>query len=798
MRALVYLILAATWLGDTGPVQAAKPSKRLSGGELVLRLLEVKTRGAAYYELSRRANPEEAGDESTFRAGHREPEVVLCPQRGGLPPVYLVLSRFLDENPGTPPLLPRLLEGVLRRRSELLIDAFSATGERIAPFGGNNVLDDGIVEDLDGDGLIERACRTNYGIDGVARVQVLEVSTIGTVAEPRFAVLYNWGEREEWDYRFVRRGGRVEIEVGPVTAEGVRPEVTFRWDEKARRFAGPAAGDHFRVLHAGEVWRELERLRAEGLEFPPDPEFVPPVDPFERVSPEVARRVAAAKPYVAGSLRSLTNAEILRYMGKGSSVSQLEMEAFQLNRLPARFWDLPPREAALALVETNRTAHHRSGYELSMRAPGRTLATGTVRGTARSAPCYERSSVHTFLKVAPGGSSFVRVQTSTAGTVFRDLVDDRETYEVRELPIPYREARHVLNVVVALKDVRSSEVEGKRPDEAFLASTADGSAEVEARGPKGVILTKVSGTPFGSVAERWTGGYSDAIALSLATYLLEEALPERLGRAWVALAPEAGQHVFDHDLPDPPLSKAERDKLTERGARLLARFSPDASDLSFAMVSATVRMAGNQALGELAGRIEEIQASRFDDSEPAQQLKSECAVALRKIRSAGRTEVLTAWASSEEPGSMWAVRELLRSDPASAIPALELWLERTTGDAARQVFAALARVAPDRARDLARGLSAERRRDLAVAAAGLETPDAMDVAELIRVATAATTAWEQRLAAIRLLVPPEEPLRHPGPEVDRTLFQLLEPQPGDTLRFAVALASRALALRRSA
>ncbi len=211
-----------------------------SGEELARELVPAATRLAALQELARRANQtRREGDPSLVVENDSEPETVVCRQADGKEPVYVVLCKSLPDlgdssvgdsypvarpaelfppepAPANAPVAPS--RPPLERRSDLVIIAFNARGEEITPFGGDNVLEDGVLADFTGDGRIERADNVNFGVDGVKQVQVLVISAIQTpTARPLLAVLYNWGEQANWNYEFVSRpeDGTVEVRLGP-------------------------------------------------------------------------------------------------------------------------------------------------------------------------------------------------------------------------------------------------------------------------------------------------------------------------------------------------------------------------------------------------------------------------------------------------------------------------------------------------------------------------------------------------------------------------------------------------------
>ena len=230
-------------------------------------------------------------------------EVIVCPQGKGEKPIYMVLTEFdlpntstnhrfsgypvekPEELFGPPPEYPEEPippHGKLDKRGNLVIYAFTAEGKGLSPFGGNNMLDAGIIADMNGDGVVERADMVNYGVGGVAHAMVLEVCTAAEQPRPLLRVLYNWGPKNDWDYQFADRDGdgRIEIEFGPVIApDVVKPKVAFAWDKAKGGYIAAPGGEnaHLRVLPWTDydhepIWRQLEQFKKQKLTFPIDPE----------------------------------------------------------------------------------------------------------------------------------------------------------------------------------------------------------------------------------------------------------------------------------------------------------------------------------------------------------------------------------------------------------------------------------------------------------------------------------------------------------------------------------------------
>src|SRR5205085_4167395 len=116
------------------------------GPELIERLQNDATRTDALMKLVERGKGE-AGE-------RRDPLLTICPQEDGKPPLYVVLSKFLAEKDAVPADTATLFgpPSPGRRMNERLIDVFKADGTLINPFGGDNVIDDGVLLDLNGDG----------------------------------------------------------------------------------------------------------------------------------------------------------------------------------------------------------------------------------------------------------------------------------------------------------------------------------------------------------------------------------------------------------------------------------------------------------------------------------------------------------------------------------------------------------------------------------------------------------------------------------------------------------------------
>src|SRR5205823_2858253 len=132
------------------------------GEQLIEQLKNDATRSSAYFELARRAGDLKEKSEAEFAEHHRSPELVVCPQGEGQPPIYVLLSDFLGRDRGRngfdgadDKIFKAAAPGT--RRKKKLIEAFTAAGKRIKPFGGANVVEDGLFADINGDGRVLKA-----------------------------------------------------------------------------------------------------------------------------------------------------------------------------------------------------------------------------------------------------------------------------------------------------------------------------------------------------------------------------------------------------------------------------------------------------------------------------------------------------------------------------------------------------------------------------------------------------------------------------------------------------------------
>ncbi|MHC4202595.1 MAG: hypothetical protein ACYSU0_21595, partial [Planctomycetota bacterium] len=435
---------------------------------LVRRLRAKATRLKAFHELAKRDEPDKTPAFEEFCNDHGSPELVVCPQPAGGETIYVLLYDYLaDHSDGlgefgepesiTFPDTPHAGRGQTERKRDLAIDAFTASGRRVTPFGGNNVVSDGLMCDINGDGFIERADHTPYSLRHKGHMTVLEIERVAEKAELLFAVIYN-GKTDDWHYDFTDEDadGVVEIVLGPRRGETVEAKVKYVWDPAARTYVGPegAPGDHYRVIdHARNVFREVRRVAKDG--------GIPSEEAGTRASQgeeddeddgssfslttrygfpgEGRAKAAKATPYSYSSLAGLSNEEITRWMGRGRGPAPPVEGVMLYDRLPPGFWSLAPREAALATVELNRSDKHKAAYSLGF-VDGEAPETGSVFYYYDSDDSYTARDAHYCIYVGTDESYLAYASTASHGIVGHDYAMDVEQVNLCRLELDPRDA----------------------------------------------------------------------------------------------------------------------------------------------------------------------------------------------------------------------------------------------------------------------------------------------------------------------------------------------------------------------
>lgn len=605
-----------------------EPFARMSGAELAQRLTDEASRPRAFYELWRRAFPTRDHGFTRFSEYHFDPQVVVCPQGEGSPPIYLLLSgslpRSTDRDAYVVPNPDELFRsipppGLWKHEGRPTIEAFDGGGRPLEPFGGDNVLEGQLV-DINGDGFIERIETTHLFVEGINAAHVLTVQVVRPKADPLFALVLNWGANE-WGYRLsdMERSGVRAIEIGPRTREGIKPKAVFQWDPSRHTFVGPT-GVHFRVLDHAPDRDELSRLKASDFQFPTDPDAltgVPPADHDERPDGSIASRPPPANAYHAGTLAALSDSELLRYMGRGRSAWDFENEHRAQNRLPDGFWNNDAKAAALALAEANRSESHRNQYLLALddRDGNAAPATCSIAFSYTSALCYNAVSSCYFLRVDPKESYLAYAREWSGGAVFYNLVHDQPAFDLRFCPLPYQDARRVAEVIWWLDRVRSHDASAAASDWTFavsrrILSTADGHDILVLRDAGGRPLLSREGRQWADrLPARWLGEYDRETFVNFAEFLITEALPKRLGTAWAQYEPKHRQDMLARGTDAPQYTEQEIAHLREVVRKMLELYTPGQQRISFRILGMAAQAGGALPVPGAASRLRAIEAA---------------------------------------------------------------------------------------------------------------------------------------------------------------------------------------------
>jgi hypothetical protein len=456
------------------------------GAKLVQALLLPETRLEAFRELYRRT---ESKRDRTSLNRFFNTEVIICPQATGAP-IYIVLCDEAD----APPLedadsfgsknLERLFPAKSlpafstappnERKRGKVVFAYQADGTKSAPFDSYDLLE-GYLMDINQDGLVECIQSTNYQRKETRDdFQVLEIRQVaGEKARRIFRAVIN-DATDDWGWELRPGNGSFVLQLGPkkdvpetekrsflADSKYVLTSVAaeFRWNKATQRYEGPSGspGKHFLVLDpAKNIWQELAEVEKQPrFAVLSSPESSPSLVTEETPTPPSPLPVAKGS-WIYHSLAGKSDDELLRIMTKGKNASDVEIEKDYAVHVPEKFWDMPPKQAALALIQANR------GAEAMQRLP---LAIDDLDGigppkAGETGFEWLSGSGLTILKYRPGESvfSFSLVQVNPMGAGKAEV--EAAVHKMKEIPISDELARQTYEVIWWLSRIRT------RPDEA--------------------------------------------------------------------------------------------------------------------------------------------------------------------------------------------------------------------------------------------------------------------------------------------------------------------------------------------
>ena len=279
-------------------------------------------------------------------------------------------------------------------------------------------------------------------------------------------------------------------------------------------------------------------------------------------------------------------------------------------RLPQDFWTLPAKQAAAALVEINRTEQHRRKYR---------LAIDDRDGRQPPDACsirYSHRPHRSLFTCDP--SYFLRVDAETAYLTYAgatgrrvrlsSIVEDQPTYDLRYAALSWKDGKHVADVIWWLRHVRTW-----NPFEDSLRgmsySSADGRGALRLHSPRGVEV-EVGGRVWAcdAISERWQGHFVEETLVNFIDYLLQNALPSRLGEQWARQEPscrEGSWRLVEMKLRNEKEAKCQAQREQELAQQyrrqvgpLIGLYSADESRLPYSMLRIAVDAAGDSTLTE--------------------------------------------------------------------------------------------------------------------------------------------------------------------------------------------------------
>ncbi|WP_367872679.1 hypothetical protein [Luteolibacter sp. Populi] len=589
-------------------------------------------------------------------------------------------------------------------------------GKEIRPFGGNNLISGGYLFDFDHDGILDRADSTYHEVKRTEEmeVQVFTLETVERVPRCLLRVIYNWhpdkaDHANDWSFACTDGDGDgiVEISFGPdsVDYEIEEPVFTFRYDPATKTYT---AGEipkhsHIRVLKEGERLEEI--AKGGGLGYPV-------IDPEKKADEKAPLPDPPLKTYVFQSLKEASDQEVAAFFhGKASKDRLGDPDDAMPNQMPGGFWTMAPKEAALALVEANRSKAHRRDWRIAVddrhgiAPPG----SGWWILDAGSSGCYSFSAQLFALRFGTEQAWLMATDYNNNGVVGRNPLADQPGYTARVIPLSQAEARFLAETLFWLDRIRSYSILDEDYRGSMRSSTADGGAELDLL----VNGRPVQGTGYQTVwsdflSARWEGEYDREACINFASQVLRGALPEHLGERW-RVAPEIDRRSLATPLEDRLAPRLGEDARQQLAGNLRTAFARHWADpLPPPALAKLVISAGEEALAELRPELERLRESlpevNAEDKEfealekrfgfdamrnntpgeseeelkdkarheklekkrrfmPGPVLREPVADALRKLDIAGNAKRLEKAADANDAMSRWALDRLRKSFP---------------------------------------------------------------------------------------------------------------------------------------
>lgn len=559
----------------------------------------------------------------------------------------------------------------------------------------------------------------------------------------------------------------------------------------------------------------------------------------------------ASRPYSYASLKSLTDDEIVEYMGRGKSMLNLEHDALPKTVLPKGFWKMPPKTAALAFAEANRGTEHRMEYKLGFNEPAGDQPPASGHITFADIAAHANVRTHYFLRFDPKDSYLDYGREFDRWSFFREI-----DYDFRHVPLSYEEAVHMAHVIWWLGRLKTISQPGSFSDQYGSmggGTSADGTGRMTLVGDNRPASMEAKGTVWAmsSIPLAWRGGkVDDNLLLNATSFLLAQSFQEYLGTRWSSLEPKRDRSASARDRTARTYPKPG-DPVSLNARRFISLWTPGQKRISSPIMLQAIHAAGDFLWSDLetslteigrvlpdAGKkprsreeiyrdmdrisreikdpkdrisrmdalVEELKQGRWDTDTSLPDLHKAINSSLQKLRLADRPAELAKLACSEEQDAMWALGRLREVDQRRYVNTLEWLLKNSKDESKRRVFDQIAKADRAKAEELARKVPAGRASDLSIGAYSVldkakAIPDeAQRVKSLIQLASDQKNERIDRSHAVDQLVPNGNPLRYPQKDIDDLLGKILvERTQGatgiDLSQFLRERAALALALR---
>ncbi|BCX49582.1 hypothetical protein HAHE_34900 [Haloferula helveola] len=660
--------------------------------------------------------------------------------------------------------VPASFEATLDPLSDAHVMVFDGDGDELRPFGGNNYIDPGYVFDFDGDGILDVAQSTNYGVREAEddSVEAFAIDSIETESREWFRVIFNWHPRRaddanDWTFECYddNDDGIPEIAFGPEDAasdEEAR-KVVFRWDKEKSGYFTDTPHPHVRVMKEGETFAEIAKAGGLGYPLVDDPEIA---DADDDEGPPAPKQAA----FEYRSLKGADDEALAEFFhGKRRADSFLGDPDAPETAVPDGFWGKDPKAAALAFADLNRLPAHRRSWKLAIDDRGDIAPpeSGWLVYRWRSAGCYSLSTRSFGLRFGSDEPLLAVTEYNSIGVVGRNRWADQPAHGARLIPLSEKEARFLADTLFWLDRVRSWNP--KSDDRTFGSmSTADGFGTLEIHPDEAAPSELISETVWAtrSLTENWDADYNRTVAINLIDFLLRQALPDHLGDRW-EVAPELEAQSLVTPT-DERLKGREGDDIRQQLEETLSGML-EQDGLPASMIHEVAEAAGNEALVELKPELDAILASlpppgpedeefrklekRFErdhfgaplGDEPDEHKQAhERLLELRKARRFDRAAILReplGWTveklqlasnpanlmqavMDDSPHARWALLELRRTDPEAWAGLLTEQFRAAALEEKRSLIETLAAGRPQAAAKLIDSLTDKQRRDLII------------------------------------------------------------------------------------